>query len=97
MENILISNIPMPKHKTFRIEIYPNGNCLVDDGGIVPVSANAHELPSTKLGFVSLDNVLDKLDERIKCYKSMNYSDGCAEIQNLVHIQSDMLSLKSYK
>lgn len=95
--DILIKNMEMPKHRTFRIEIYPNGNCLVDDGGIVPVSANAQELPSTKFGFVSLDDVLDKLDERIKCYKSMNYGEGCAEIQNLVHIQSDMLSLKIYK
>ena len=53
MVDLLIKGIPLPKTRTFKIEVYPNGTCTVDDGGIIPISATALEIDEEKLVKVS--------------------------------------------
>ena len=53
--------------------------------------------PVPKLGLVSLGDVLDKLEERKNIYREMNFDDDSEQIQDLIHIQADMLTLKTYR
>jgi len=104
MSDLLIRNIEMPKEGEGIIQLCPNLDVIPytikgrDDNRDEDFFSADYEHKTTAIELPphgrlwDMDKVLDALQERMKIYEEMGFKDDSQEIQELIHIQADLIA-----